>query len=74
MCTVNHSIVTVYTRLLKNLNLKRGVGIAIKSKETNSSVANKSGVKIIVGHRPISGQINNMAAHFLVCLTHFKQV
>ena len=31
-----------------------------------------AGVVIIVGHQPISGQISNVAAHFLVCLTHFR--
>ena len=29
-------------------------------------------VKITVGGQPISGQISNVAAHFLVCLTHFR--
>ena len=31
-----------------------------------------TGVKITVGHRPFAGQISNVAAHFLVCLTNFR--
>ena len=36
------------------------------------TVLDYTGVKITVGHRPISGQISNVATHFLVCLTHFR--
>ena len=45
---------TVYTRCIKNLNLRKELGIAIKSKETSSQFESVRNSYVAIMHQPVT--------------------
>ena len=57
---INHAmhfqqlLINVYTRCIKNSNLRKEVGIAIKSKETSSQFESVRNSYVAIMHQPIT--------------------
>ena len=51
---IYNSIKSKQTRCIKNLNLRKEVGIAIKSKETNSQFESVRNSYVAIMHQPVT--------------------
>ena len=52
--TVTFNVLLIYTRCIKNSNLRKEVGIAIKSKETSSQFESVRNSYVAIMHQPVT--------------------